>query len=66
MLDQRLPPLRSDAGDLVQHRGRARLAAARAMPHHGEAVRFVANRLDKVQSGMRGRELQRAGLGLED
>src|SRR5687768_11538214 len=66
MLDQRLPALRADAGDLVQHRGGARLAAPRAMADHREAVRLVADRLDEVQAGMRRRELQRAGLRLDD
>src|SRR6266481_3092218 len=47
MLDQRLAPLRADAGDLVEHRGGARLGAPRAMADDREAVRLVADRLDE-------------------
>src|ERR1700730_5614436 len=66
VLDKRLAPLRADAGDLVEHRGGAGLAAARSMADDGEAVRLVADRLDEVQAGMRGRQLQGARLGLQD
>src|ERR1051325_1790665 len=66
VLDQRLPALRADARDLVQHRGGARLAAARAVPDHGEAVRLIADRLDEMQPGVRGRELQASRLRLDD
>src|ERR1051325_1492750 len=57
MLDQRLAALGADARDLVEHRGGARLAAPRAVPDDGEAVRLVADRLDQVQAGVRRREL---------
>src|SRR5688572_25756536 len=66
MLDQRLAALRADARNLVQHRRGARLAAARTMADHGEAVRLVADRLDEMQPSVRGRELERARLRLED
>src|SRR5712664_2146489 len=66
VLDQRLAPLRADAGNLVEHRGGARLAAARPMPDDGKAVRLVADRLDEVQARMRGRKLQGARPGLQD
>src|SRR5262245_4418420 len=66
MLDQRLAALGADSRDLVQHRGGARLAAARPVADHGEAVRLVANLLDEMQAGMRGRELEAALLGFED
>ena len=66
VLDQRLPALGADPGDLVQHRGGARLAAPRAVPDDREAVRLVADRLDQVQPGVRRRELQRARLRLQN
>src|SRR6185295_7451805 len=54
-LDQRLAALGADAGNLVQHRSGARLAAARAVAEHREAMRLVADLLDQMQSGMRRR-----------
>src|SRR3954469_13033626 len=66
VLDQRLAALGADAGNLVQHRGRARLAPASAMADDGEAVRLVADRLDEVQSRVRRRELQAARIRLDD
>src|ERR1051326_2614275 len=66
MLEQRLPALRADAGNLGEHRGRARLAAARAMADEREAVRLVADRLDEMQPGVRRRELQRLRPRLAD
>ena len=57
--EQPLPALRADAGNLVQRRGHARFAAARAVADHGEAMRLVANLLDQVQGGIVRRELQR-------
>src|SRR5712671_1142381 len=66
MLDQRLAPLRADAGDLVEHGSGARFAAPRAMTDDGEAVRLVTDRLDEVQPGIRRRQLEGARLRLED
>src|SRR5438270_13060790 len=66
VLEQRLPPLRADAGNLAQHRGGARLRAPRAMPDDGEAVRLVADCLDEMQRRVRRRELERACFGFVD
>src|SRR5947207_14841370 len=66
VLDQCLAALRADAGNLIQHRGRARLAAASAVADDGEAVRLVADRLDEMQRRVRRRELQAARLRLDD
>src|SRR5258708_3178870 len=66
VLDQRLAALGADAGDLVQHRSGARLAAPRAMADDRETVRLVADRLDEVQPRMHRRKLQGARFGLED
>ena len=52
MRQQPLAPLGADAADLLQRRGHARLAAARAVAGDGEAVRLVADRLDQVQAGI--------------
>src|SRR5712671_6592546 len=60
VLDQRLAALRADAGNLVEHRGSARLSAPSSMADDGKAVRLVADRLDEMQARMRGRKLQRA------
>src|SRR2546429_4438664 len=46
VLEQRLPALGADAGNLAQHGGGARLGAARAVTDDREAVRLVADRLD--------------------
>src|SRR3954464_13024116 len=66
VLDQRLAALCPDAGNLVQHGGRALLAAAGAVADDGEAVRLVADRLDEMQPGGRGGELQAARPRLDD
>src|SRR5258706_15623723 len=66
MLDQRLAALRADAWNLVEHGRGARFSAPRAMADDGEAVRLVADRLDEVQPGVRGRQLQGARVGLQD
>src|SRR5205085_690671 len=66
MLDQRLAALGADAGNLVQHRGRALFAPPRAVANDGEAVRLVADRLDEMQRRMRRRELQTARARLDD
>ena len=60
MREQRTPPGRADAGDHLQGRRRARLAAPRAMALDREPMRFVANLLQQVQSGMIGRQVERA------
>src|SRR5437588_9909231 len=66
MLDQRLAALGADAGNLVQHRGRALFAPPRPVANDGEAVRLVADRLDEMQRRMRRRELQTARVRLDD
>src|ERR671930_322517 len=66
MLDQRLPALGADPGNFVEHRGRARPAAASAMADDGETMRLVTNGLDEMQSGVRGRKLERARLRFEN
>ena len=58
MREQRLALLRADAGDLLQRRRRARLAAPRAVALDREAVRLVADLLQQVQPGMIGRQVQ--------
>ena len=58
--EQRLPALRADARDLLQHRRGARLAArARGGPDR-EAMRLVADLLDQVQCRDGRRQLQAA------
>src|SRR6187549_3739289 len=52
MLEQPLPAARSHRGDLLEARGGARLAAARAVSRDGETVRLVADLLDEMQGGM--------------
>src|SRR5258706_16345140 len=52
MREQLLPAPRSDAGNLGEHRGGARLAALGTMADDGEAVRLVADALDQVQAGV--------------
>src|ERR1051325_11548211 len=66
VLDQRLPALRADAGDLVQHRSGALLAAAGAVADDGEAVCLVADRLDEMQPRVRRRKLQAARFRFDD
>src|SRR5690242_5397402 len=56
--EQRLPPLRADAADLLQRRRVARLGAPRAMPLDREAMRLVADLLQKMQPRMVRREMQ--------
>src|SRR5947209_5445824 len=49
MLEQGLPALGADAGNLAQHGGGARLGAARAVADDRKAMRLVADRLDEMQ-----------------
>ena len=55
-----------DGRDLLEARGGARLAAARAMAGDGEAVRLVADLLDEVQRRMVGRQAPRLLLAREE
>src|SRR5215472_9998820 len=64
---QCLPPLASNAPDLLQHGGRARLAASRSVSLDGEAVRLVTDLLQQMQTGMIRRQVQRlASIGKDD
>src|SRR3982751_5435766 len=56
MIKEPLAPPRAHRRDFLQARGRARLAAARAMAGDGEAVRLVADLLDEVQRRVIGRQ----------
>src|ERR1700687_3489019 len=57
--EQGLTALGSDAADLLQHGGRARLAASRSMALDREPVRLVADLLQQVQPRMFRRQPQR-------
>src|ERR1043166_3446714 len=54
---QALPALGADTSDRLERRAHARLAAPRAMPFDGKAMRFVANLLDQVQPEVIARQL---------
>src|SRR2546426_6855138 len=49
----------ADPGDALQRRSGASPGASRPVPGNGEAVCFIANPLDQVQSGMIGRKRHR-------
>src|SRR5258708_4666392 len=46
----------ADPRDALQRRSRASLGASRPVSGNGEAVRFISNPLDQVQSGVMGRK----------
>src|SRR5690349_15228791 len=62
MFQQPLAAAWPDGGYLLQARGGARLAAARAMSRDREAVRLVAHLLDEMQRRMVGRKPSRLVL----
>src|SRR5206468_8424720 len=67
MREQRMAALGPDAADLLQRRGRSRLAAPGAMALDGEAVRLVANPLQQVQPRMVRRQRERSiAIGKND
>src|SRR5262249_47202789 len=57
---QLLAPLRPDAGDPFERGRGAALGAPRPVPGDREAMRLVTDVLDQVQTGMIGRQPQRA------
>src|SRR5438445_1184934 len=52
--EQMLAALGADPGDALQRRSGSSLGASRPVPGNGEAVCFIANPLDQVQSGVVG------------
>src|SRR5580765_2877063 len=58
--EQRLALARADAGDVLERRRGARLRPPGAMTLDGEAVRFVADLLKQMQSGIVRRKIQRS------
>src|SRR5258705_11265116 len=54
--EQLFAALRSDSRDALERRRCAPLGASRPVPGNGEAVRFVSNPLDELQSGVIGRK----------
>src|SRR3989442_15680080 len=57
--EQLLAAFGADPRNALQRRSDAPLGASRPVPGDGEAVRFIANPLDQVQSGVIGRKRQR-------
>src|SRR5262245_19068528 len=66
VLEQRAPPHRPDPFELVEHRLAGRGDAPRAVEREREAVRFVANALEELESRRMLREHDRVGTARDE